>query len=167
MTFLFKHFNIFNAYTVFIGVSEVCRAMVNMVGDWQICFETAKYRMAHSSRTAFPMTCVYHWNYLLTFQLGCLHTFKVIKANQVTMIYINSCITKTCHIFKIWLKWFLLVFHRKDLCDARPKPEMSSYFQMRCTLRQDAPHMKLSVTRDQVLPDLCLLWERIWNGWQN
>ena len=27
----------------------------------------------------------------------------------------------------------LLVFHRKDLCDARPKLEMSSYFQMKCT----------------------------------
>ena len=27
----------------------------------------------------------------------------------------------------------LLVFHRKDLCEARVKPEMSSYFQMKCT----------------------------------
>ena len=26
-----------------------------------------------------------------------------------------------------------LVFHRKDLCDARAKPKMSSKFQMRCT----------------------------------
>ena len=26
-----------------------------------------------------------------------------------------------------------LVFHRKDLCEARVKPEMSSYFQMKCT----------------------------------
>ena len=35
----------------------------------------------------------------------------------------------------------LLVFCRKDLCDARPKPKMSLYFQMRCTLRwADPPH---------------------------
>ena len=27
----------------------------------------------------------------------------------------------------------LLVFHREDLCDARPKPKMSSNFKMRCT----------------------------------
>ena len=27
----------------------------------------------------------------------------------------------------------LLVFHRKDLCDARPKPEVCSKFQMRHT----------------------------------
>ena len=26
-----------------------------------------------------------------------------------------------------------LVFRRKDLCEARVKPEMSSYFQMKCT----------------------------------
>ena len=32
-----------------------------------------------------------------------------------------------------------MVFRRKDLCDARPKPEMSSYFHMKCTLRWDVP----------------------------
>ena len=30
----------------------------------------------------------------------------------------------------------LLVFHRKDPCNARPKPEMSPYFQMKCTMIQ-------------------------------
>ena len=30
----------------------------------------------------------------------------------------------------------LLVFRRRDLCDARPEPEMSSSFQMKCTLRR-------------------------------
>ena len=34
---------------------------------------------------------------------------------------------------KFGLNDFLNDFHRKDLCDARPKPEMSSKFKMRCT----------------------------------
>ena len=33
----------------------------------------------------------------------------------------------------------LLVFHRKDLCEARVNFKVSSYFQMRCTLRQADP----------------------------
>ena len=33
----------------------------------------------------------------------------------------------------------LLVFGRKDLCDARPKPEMSSYFQMKSTCGSHVP----------------------------
>ena len=28
--------------------------------------------------------------------------------------------------------YIILVFHRKDLCDARVNPEMSSYFLMKC-----------------------------------
>ena len=32
-----------------------------------------------------------------------------------------------------------LVFCRKDLCDARVKPEMSSYFQMKCTHSSSLP----------------------------
>ena len=38
----------------------------------------------------------------------------------------------------IWLV-FLLVFRRKDLCDARVKSEMSSYFQMKCTSNSSLP----------------------------
>ena len=33
----------------------------------------------------------------------------------------------------------LLVFHRKDLCEARVNSEVSSYFQMTCPLRQAVP----------------------------
>ena len=32
-----------------------------------------------------------------------------------------------------------LVFHRKDLCEVRVKPEMSSYFQMKCTDKMYPP----------------------------
>ena len=35
------------------------------------------------------------------------------------------------HIFGTLLR-ISLVFPRKDLCDARVQPEMSSYFQMKC-----------------------------------
>ena len=34
---------------------------------------------------------------------------------------------------------YLLVFCRKDLCEARINSKVSSYFQMRCTLRQADP----------------------------
>ena len=39
-----------------------------------------------------------------------------------------------------------MVFHRKDLCEARVKPKMSSYFQMRCTLRWADPLMHETVS---------------------
>ena len=61
-------------------------------------------------------------------------------------------------LFNDWL-----VFHRKDLCDARPKPKMSSYFQMKCTDSDILLYAKLSVPADQVLPDPCCQWEPIWN----
>ena len=57
-----------------------------------------------------------------------------------------------------------LVFRRKDLCEARVKPEVSSYFQMRCTDKMCPPHLKLSLMADQVLPDLCVQLEPIQNG---
>ena len=50
----------------------------------------------------------------------------------------------------------LLVFHRKDLCEAKHK--IASVFKFSDDVfRSDTPpHTKLSVTADQVLPDLCL-----------
>ena len=45
-------------------------------------------------------------------------------------------------------------------------PFKQSTFQMKWMLRfrYTPPHLKLSVTGDQVLADLCLQWEPIWNG---
>ena len=63
-------------------------------------------------------------------------------------VYWYICIISTCELIYIWVAfegniWFwhiydhsilnkslFLVFHRKDLCDARPKPEVCSKFQM-------------------------------------
>ena len=53
-----------------------------------------------------------------------------------------------------------LVFRRKDLCDARPKPEMSSYFQMKCPVqvyppptKSRAPSSLLSGSPSSLLPE--------------
>ena len=61
----------------------------------------------------------------------------------------------------------LLVFRREDLCEA--KHETSSVFKFSDNMsRSDVPpRLKLSVTADQVLPDLCLQSEPIQNSWQN
>ena len=41
-----------------------------------------------------------------------------------------------------WPALYLLVFCRKDLCEARPKPKMSSHFQMKCPDKlSDIPHI--------------------------
>ena len=51
----------------------------------------------------------------------------------------------------------LLVFRRKDLCEARVNFEVSSNFQMKYPDKlSDIPScMKLSVTGDEVFADLC------------
>ena len=42
-------------------------------------------------------------------------------------------------IFLLFFWFLVLVFQRKDLCEARVKCKMSSYFQTWCTLRQTDP----------------------------
>ena len=44
-----------------------------------------------------------------------------------------------------------LVFHRKDLCEARVNFKVSSYFQTRCTIRQaDPSHKTVSNSRSSI-----------------
>ena len=51
---------------------------------------------------------------------------------------------------------FSLVFRRKHLCEARVKPKMSSYFQMRCTLRwADPPCETVSDSRSSIAWSMC------------
>ena len=50
-------------------------------------------------------------------------------ANSVNIITVRSW---SLSIYCLYKEWFVLVFCRKDLCDARVKPKMSSYFLMKC-----------------------------------
>ena len=84
--------------------------------------------------------------------------------------YFNMDINKVNNLQYLWICFFcLLIFRRKDLCEARVKPKMSSNFQMTFPdkLSDIPPCLKLPVTGDEIFTDLCHQWEPIWNRQQN
>ena len=85
------------------------------------------YHMDPTWSVGLAWTCFDHSDYLVTQGWIC-----------ITCLFLDT-VNKTgpnvYHLIKSVPMVTLLVFHRKDLCEARLNSKVSSLFQMKCTLR--------------------------------